>query len=153
MTRSIVAALIAGAVLVGCGDSKPAETQSAPAQGQSKQAQAQTQVCSARANIKKQLDTLSGMTASTFTLDAVKSSLRSITSSVKQITTAQRDLSGDRKQAVQQASSDFKGTIESVGSSLLKSLSATDAEQQLKAAAAQLQTGYKQALAPIDCGG
>lgn len=140
MSRSIVAiaiAVIAGALLAACG--------------QSKQDKAQSQVCSARADIKKQVDTLSGMTASTFTLDGVKSSLQSISGDVKKITDAQGDLSGDRQDKVKQANAEFKSSVQSVTGSLLRSLSLSGAQQQLKTAASQLRASYEKALAPIDC--
>ena len=138
MTRSIVVAAVTAAVLLaGCGESK--------------QDKATSQVCSARADIKKQVDTLSGMTASTITLNAVKSSLQGIGEGVTQIANAQGDLSSDRKAQVEQANSAFKSAVQSVSQTLLKSLSLSGARQQLKTAAAQLQSSYKQALAPIDC--
>jgi uncharacterized phage infection (PIP) family protein YhgE len=138
MTRSIVvAALTAAVLLAGCGESK--------------QDKATSQVCSARADIKKQVDTLSGMTASTITLNGVKSSLQGIGEGVTQIANAQGDLSSDRKAQVKQANSAFKSAVQSVSQTLLKSLSLSGAQQQLKTAAAQLQSSYKQALAPIDC--
>jgi uncharacterized phage infection (PIP) family protein YhgE len=138
MTRSIVvAALTAAVLLAGCGESK--------------QDKATSQVCSARADIKKQVDTLSGMTASTITLNGVKSSLQGIGEGVTQIADAQGDLSSDRKDQVKQANSAFKSAVQSVSQTLLKSLSLSGAQQQLKTAAAQLQSSYKQALAPIDC--
>jgi uncharacterized phage infection (PIP) family protein YhgE len=138
MTRSIVvAALTAAVLLAGCGESK--------------QDKATSQVCSARADLKKQVDTLSGMTASTITLNGVKSSLQGIGEGVTQIADAQGDLSSDRKDQVKQANSAFKSAVQSVSQTLLKSLSLSGAQQQLKTAAAQLQSSYKQALAPIDC--
>jgi hypothetical protein len=149
MTRSMIAvALTAGLLFAGCGDS---DKDNAAGQGGSQQDAKMSQVCAARADIKKQLDTLSGMTASTFTVAGVKTGLQSIRKDLTQIASAQRDLTGDRKQAVQQANSAFKTTVETVGGTLLKSLSASDASQQLKSAAAELKTGYEKALAPIDC--
>jgi outer membrane protein TolC len=137
VNRSIVVAAVAAALLCACG--------------QSKQDKAQSQVCSARADIKKQVDVLSNMTASTFTLDGVKSSLQSISGDVKQIASAQGDLSGNRRDQVKQANATFKGAVQDVRGSLLQSLSLSGAKQQLKTAASHLQASYKQALAPIDC--
>src|SRR5262245_54687743 len=149
MTRSMIAtALTVGLLFTACGDS--ADDQAA-SQGGSQQDKTMSQVCSARADIKKQVDTLSSLTASTVTLDGVKASLQSIRDDLQQIASAQGELTGDRKQAIQQANADFKTTLESVGSTLLKSLSASDAGDQLKSAATELKTGYEKALAPIDC--
>jgi hypothetical protein len=149
MTRSMIAVLLtAGLVFAGCGGS---DNDKAVSEGGSQQDQTMSQVCAARADIKKQLDTLTSMTASTFTADGVKTSLQSIRDDLKTLASAQRGLTGDRKQAIQQANSQFKTTVESVGSTLLKSLSASDAAAQLKSAAGELKTSYEKALAPIDC--
>ena len=52
---------------------------------------------------------------------------------------------------VKQANAEFKSTVQSVSGSLLRSLSLSGAQEQLKTAASQLRAGYQKALAPIDC--
>jgi hypothetical protein len=155
MKRLILSAAVASVLaLAGCGGSgsdgggSKAAKQSTP----SPQEQAQAQVCSARANIKKQVDALGAMTAGTVTVKGVQSSLRSISDSVAAIATAQRDLSPDRKQQVQDASAEFKAAVQKTASSLIKSVSLSDGKQQMQAAAQQLKGSYEQALKPIDCG-
>ena len=46
--------------------------------GQSEESKANDDVCSAKADIQKQVTSLQGMTASTFTVDAVTSDLKAI---------------------------------------------------------------------------
>jgi hypothetical protein len=155
-TRSIIASVLAaGAALAGCGGGSSSDDSKAQAASKtpSKQEQAQAQVCTARADIQKQVDALSTMTSGTVTVDGVKSSLKSIGDDVKTITTAQDDLSGERKQQLQQGVSAFKTSVEQVGRTLLKSLSVDDAKTQLQVATDQLATSFKQSLEPIDCSG
>jgi hypothetical protein len=156
MPRSIIAVAIAVIALAGCGGSNQdtgTQTPATPTQTTSKQGSAQTTVCSARADIKKQLDALSAMTKATVTVDGVKAGITSIREDLTKITSAQGELSGARKQQVEQANSAFKSDVTSIGGSLLKNISASQAEQQVHTAAAQLQNSYKQAMAPIDCSG
>ena len=88
--RTICGCVLALALLAGCG-------------GESAEDKAQSSVCDARADIQKQVDELDGLTAATVTLDGVKGNLDAISSDLKQIKDAQGDLSGDRKNEVDQA--------------------------------------------------
>ena len=119
--------------------------------GDSAEERAQKQVCSARADIKQQVDELKSTTVSTASLDGVQSNLQAIGKSLSQISGAQKDLKGDRKQDVQQATQTFKTEVASVGRELVASLSASDAKQQIQTALQGLASSYQKALAPIDC--
>jgi hypothetical protein len=119
--------------------------------GDSAEERAQKKVCSARADIKQQVDELKSTTISTASLDGVQSKLQAIGKSLSQISGAQKDLKGDRKKDVQQATQTFKTEVANVGRQLVTSLSAGDAEQQIRTALAGLASSYEKALAPIDC--
>jgi rRNA maturation endonuclease Nob1 len=119
--------------------------------GESKEDKAKSQVCDARANIQKQVDTLSGMTLSTATVDGVTNSLKSIQSSLGEIKDAQGDLNGERKQQVQQANQQFANSVKSIAQTVGRSLSLSEAGTQLKDATAQLASSYKQTLGKVDC--
>jgi hypothetical protein len=119
--------------------------------GDSAEERAQKQVCSARADIKQQVDELKSTTISTASLDGVQSNLQAIGKSLSQISGAQKDLKGDRKKDVQEATQTFKTEVANVGRQLVTSLSAGDAEQQIRTALDGLASSYAKALAPIDC--
>jgi hypothetical protein len=119
--------------------------------GDSAEERAQKKVCSARADIKQQVDELKSTTISTASLDGVQSDLQAIGKSLSQISGAQKDLKGDRKQDVQEATQTFKTEVANVGRQLVTSLSAGDAQQQIQTALQGLASSYQKALAPIDC--
>ena len=64
-------------------------------------------MCSARADIKQQVDELKSTTISTASLDGVQSNLQAIGKSVSQMVEAQKDLKGDRKKDVQDATQTY----------------------------------------------
>jgi len=140
MTPRLTAALVLVLVLAvsACG-------------GDSAEERAQKQVCSARADIKQQVDELKSTTVSTASLDGVQSNLQAIGKSLSQLSGAQKDLKGDRKQDVREATQTFKTEVANVGRQLVTSLSASDAEQQIRTALDGLASSYQKALAPIDC--
>src|SRR4029079_2334647 len=129
--------VVLAVVLAGCGDSKE-ET-------------AQSNVCDAKAGIQKQVDELEGMTASTVTLDGVKSSLQSIGDDLTKLKNAQADLSGDRKDEAEKAWQTFRTEVKSIRENLLTSLSAEDAKQQLTSSFDNLAASFRTAFAPVDC--
>jgi hypothetical protein len=129
--------VVLAVVLAGCGDSKE-ET-------------AQSNVCDAKAGIQKQVDELEGMTASTVTLDGVKSSLQSIGDDLTKLKNAQADLSGDRKDEAEKAWQTFRTQVKSIRENLLTSLSAEDAKQQLTSSFDNLAASFRTAFAPVDC--
>jgi uncharacterized protein YjbJ (UPF0337 family) len=119
--------------------------------GESKEDKAKSQVCDARADIQKQVDTLSGMTLATATVDGIQSSLKAIQSDLGKIKDAQGDLNGDRKQQVQQANEQFTSQLNSIVQSVGTNRSLSEAGPKLKDAATQLSSSYKQTLAKVDC--
>lgn len=141
MKPSIVVLLIALLATVGLG-----------ACGQSKQDKAKSTVCDARANISKQVDQLKGLTISTVTLDGVQNSLKAINSDLSKIKDAQGDLSGSRRQQVQDATKTFTSQVQNIAGSIGKSTSLSDAKAQLTSALQQLGDAYKQSFARVDCG-
>jgi Tfp pilus assembly protein PilP len=119
--------------------------------GESKADKAKSQVCDARADIQKQVDTLSGMTLATASVDGVKSSLKAIQSDLGKIKDAQGDLNGERKQQVQQANQQFESQLNSIVQSVGTNLSLSEAGTKLKDATTQLASSYKQTLGKVDC--
>jgi uncharacterized membrane protein YoaK (UPF0700 family) len=120
--------------------------------GQSQEDKAKAQVCDARADVQKQVTELSGLTASTATVDGVTANLQTIRDDLGKITDAQSNLSDDRRQKVQAANTAFTGQVKSVVQNVGRSLSVADAKTQLKDATTQLASSYKQTLGQIDCG-
>ena len=129
--------VVLAVVLTGCGDSKE-ET-------------AQSNVCDAKAGIQKQVDELEGMTASTVTLDGVKSSLQTIGDDLTKLKDAQGDLSGDRKDEAEKAWQTFRAEVKTIRENLLTSLSAADAKQQLTSSFDDLAASFRTAFGPVDC--
>ena len=129
--------VVLAVVLAGCGDSK--------------EEKAQSNVCDAKAGIQKQVNELEGMTASTVTLDGVKSSLQSIGDDLTKLKNAQADLSGDRKDEAEKAWQTFRTEVKSIRENLLTSLSAEDAKQQLTSSFDDLAASFRTAFAPVDC--
>ena len=129
--------VVLAVVLAGCGESKE-ET-------------AQNSVCDAKAGIEKQVQELDGLTASTVTLDGVKSSLQTIGNDLTKLKDAQGDLSGDRKDEAQKAWQTFRTEVKSIRENLLTSLSAADAKQQLASSFDALAASFRSAFEPVDC--
>jgi chromosome segregation ATPase len=140
MRPSIVFALIAVLAALGLG-----------ACGESTQDKAKSTVCDARADISKQVDQLKGLTVSTATVDGVQSSLKAINSDLSKIKDAQGDLSGSRRQQVQDATKTFTSQLQSIAGSVGRSTSLSEAKAQLTSALQQLGDAYKQSLAKVDC--
>ena len=129
--------VVLAVVLAGCGESKE-ET-------------AQNSVCDAKAGIEKQVQELDGLTASTVTLDGVKSSLRTIGDELTKLKNAQGDLSGDRKAEAEKAWQTFRAEVKNIRENLLTSLSAADAKQQLASSFDDLTASFRSAFDPVDC--
>lgn len=119
--------------------------------GKSEAAQANDDVCSAKADIQKQVTSLQGMTASTITVDAVTSDLKAIQTDLTKISDAIPKLADERKQQVQAANDSFKTEVTTVASTVLRSLSASDAQAQLQTAVTDLAAAYKTSFANVDC--
>ena len=119
--------------------------------GESKEDKAQKTVCSARADIKAQVDELKGMSVTTATLDGVRANLREIGAGLEKIAGAQSDLTGDRRQAVEQATQTFKSEVTGVTRELVTSVSLSDGKRQIQNALQGLSSSYQAAFAPLDC--
>jgi hypothetical protein len=119
--------------------------------GESKEDKAQKAVCAARADIKKQVDELKGMTVTTASLDGVQTNLRAIRDGLTKIADARGDLKGERREQVDKATRTFKGAVAEVGRELVKSVSVSDAKQQIQTALQGLASSYQAAFAPVDC--
>jgi chromosome segregation ATPase len=140
MRPTIAFALIAVLAALGLG-----------ACGESTQDKAKSTVCDARADISKQVDQLKGLTVSTATVDGVQSSLKAINSDLSKIKDAQGDLSGSRRQQVQDATKTFTSQLQSIAGSVGRSTSLSEAKAQLTSALQQLGDAYKQSFAKVDC--
>jgi hypothetical protein len=119
--------------------------------GESKSDKAQKQVCSARADIQKQVNTLTGLTPTTATVDGVKNSLGAIGDDLKTIAGAQGDLNDERKKQVQAANDQFSSEFTSIVASVGTGISISDAGTKLKAAAQELSAAYQKSFAKVDC--
>jgi flagellar hook-length control protein FliK len=120
--------------------------------GESDEDKAKSQVCDARADIEKQVDTLTGLTITSASVDQIQESLKAIGDDLKDMTDAQGDLDPDRKQQVETATKTFGSQVATIGQQVLSGLSGSDAQAQVESAVDDLAASYKQALAPIDCG-
>jgi hypothetical protein len=119
--------------------------------GESKEDKAKTTVCDARGDISEQVDKLKGLTISTVTVDGVQNSLKAINTDLSKIKDAQGNLSGDRRQQVQDATKTFTSQVKSIAGSVGKSTSLSEAKAQLTSALQQLGDAYKQSFAKVDC--
>jgi hypothetical protein len=119
--------------------------------GQSKEEQATNRVCDARADLSKQVDTLKGLTLSTATSSQIQDGLKAIGNDLKTITDAQGDLSGERKQEVEQANQAFAKEVKDVASTVLRETSTSEAKTRLTAAFQDLAATYEQSFAKVDC--
>jgi len=136
---AIVPLVVAAIALCACG-------------GESKADAATSTVCDARADIAKQVDSLSAMTAQTFTLDSATASLKAIRDDLSEVAGAQGDLSQDRRAQVQAANQQFKAQVQQVAGEVGRSLGAGEAKDQLTAAFDDLASTYRQTFAKVDCG-
>lgn len=134
---ALISVAVAGLIPLACGESD--------------EDKAKSQVCDARAGIEKQVDTLTGLTITTASVDQIQQSLKAIGDDLKDIADAQGDLSSDRKQQVETATQEFGSQLTTIGQQVLSGLSGGDAKAQAESALADLAASYKQALAPIDC--
>ena len=86
-----------------------------------------------------------------FPISSRSSSLKAIRSDLSKIKDAQGDLSGDRRQQVQEATKAFTAQVQSIAGSVVKSTSLSEAKTQLATALQQLGDAYKQSFAKVDC--
>ena len=133
----IVALLLAGLVLAGCGESS--------------QEKATAQVCSARSDIQKQVTMLSELTISTSVLSQAKEGLSAIGSDLKKIKEAQPNLEPARKQQVEAATHTFESQVSSIVTGFVSNPSLSNVEKQLKSSLTQYAKSFEKVLAPINC--
>jgi uncharacterized membrane protein len=147
--------------LFGCGSSSdgestpaqapteaPASATEAPASAPD---QAATQVCAARADIQTQVHTLTTLSAGSATKADVTSALDAITTDLQKIKDAQADLTPERKQQVQNATTAFETQLKAVVRQAVAARSKADAKTQAENAAASLKSAVSESLQPIDC--
>jgi hypothetical protein len=119
--------------------------------GDSKEEKAQDKVCDARASISKQVDTLKALTPATVTTDAVTKSLQTIRNDLSDIADARSDLNSDRRSEVEAANQAYAGSVRSIASQVVTSLSASDAKAALVTSLQQLATSYDKAFSRVKC--
>ena len=135
---TLSAALVAAAVVTGCG--------------QSKADKAKDQVCNARADLQKQVEQLSAMTPTTATVNGIRDNLQAIRNDLKKISDAQPDLNAERKQQVKDANAQFTSQLSETVSTIGSSLSGGEAKTQLQDATQALSASYRSSFARVDCG-
>ena len=79
------------------------------------------------------------------------SDLKAIQTDLTTIGDAIPKLADERKQQVQAANDSFKTEVNTVASTVLKSLSLSDAQAQLQTAASDLAAADKTSFAKVDC--
>jgi predicted nuclease with TOPRIM domain len=120
--------------------------------GQSAQDKAKKDVCNARADIEKKVNDLKGLTATSVSVDRVKSDLKAIKDDLKKIADAQDQLDPTRKKQVEKANETFKSQVSTLTQDLKSPEALKGAAAQLKTDIANLASAYKKTYAPIDCG-
>jgi archaellum component FlaC len=134
----VVLLLLAAGTAVGCGESD--------------EEKAQNDVCDARADLQKRVNNLAGLTLSTATVEGVQDDLNGIEDDLNKIKDAQGELNEERRQEVESATNEFTSQIEAIANGLTSDLSLSGAEAELRSAAQQLASSYRQTLAKVDCG-
>ena len=141
-------------LLSGCGsssDEPPASTQAPTQAPATPQDQASNAVCAARADIEAQVETLTTLSAGSATKADVTTALGAITKDLQTIKDAQADLTPERKQQVQDATTAFGTQLRDIAREAVAGLATTDAKTQAADAAASLKTAVTESLQPIDC--
>jgi Tfp pilus assembly protein PilP len=135
--RPVTIVLVVAVVAGGCGESKSDK--------------AMSQVCSARADIKEHVESLKATTPTTATTSAITDSLKAVRNDLATIADAQKDLSEDRRQEVQQANEAFAAQVRATLGDLGTTVSAENATAQLKASFEQLHATYAATFDKIEC--
>ena len=121
--------------------------------GESQDNKALSTICDARADIHDQIDTLKGIRTGETNGDEAQKAVLDIKGDISSITTAADDLSGDKREDMQNANQEFK---QSVGKSLQQlsrgNVSGAQASSQIGNATDDLESSYKETLENVDCG-
>jgi hypothetical protein len=151
-TRTVCACV--ALALCGCGsssDEKPTPSQAPTQAPASAQDQAASQVCAARADIQAQVETLTTLSAGSATKTDVTSALAAVGTNLQKIKDAQADLTPERKQQVQDATTAFGTQLQAIVRQAVSEGSTGDAKTQATNAAASLKSAVTESLQPIDC--
>ena len=97
------------------------------------------------------MDTLTTLSAGSATKADVTSALEAITTDLQKIKDAQADLTPERKQQVQDATTAFGTQLKDIARQTVAGLATTDAKTQAEDAAASLKSAVTESLQPIDC--
>ena len=119
--------------------------------GDSAADRALSDVCDARADIARQTEELRGMTAAEVAGGAARDGLAAIRSDLSTIGTAQKELSDERREQVQQANDAFSTELRSIASEVALGLGREDAGDQARAALQSLTDAYRETYDRIDC--
>jgi hypothetical protein len=139
MSARLAALLVIVVALGACGD------------GESDQERAQNQVCDARADIQKQVEEIGSASLETATLGGIRQRLEAIRADLAKIAEARADLSAERREQVQSATSRFGRDVESVIDDLGSGGSLSGALTELQNSLVELRDSYQSSLATIDC--
>jgi hypothetical protein len=134
----VLAAVVAAAVLVACGESDEEKAQNA--------------VCDARADIEKRLDDLAGLTITSASIDQVTNNLEGIRDDLQTIADEQGDLEPERRQEVEQAGQQFRSELQKTAGDVVSgATSGEEAGASLKSSLEKLGQSFRTAYQPVDC--
>jgi hypothetical protein len=133
---ALLALLLPLALATGCGESE--------------QAKAEKTVCEGKKEINDAVTSLTSMTLTTVSADAVKGDVESIKAGLGKIQGAEDKLSGPHKEAVAKANTQFSTELSAIAHELT-SLSLPQALTKATASAEKLAASYKQTFAAITC--
>jgi ElaB/YqjD/DUF883 family membrane-anchored ribosome-binding protein len=119
--------------------------------GESAEEEALAEVCGAKADIAEQIDELQDTTVATATVDQVRGNLEAIQADLEQIVDATGDLATERRAQVEQATDDFRSSVDETLSNLGQSESLEAGRAQVSTAIDDLARSYEEALEPIEC--
>ena len=136
--RFVIAAVLAAALVAGCGDESAAD-------------KAKNQACDARADIGDQIDTLKGLSVSPDSVDQAQEAIGKIDDDLKQITEALPDVEGDLKDQLQTANASFADSVRQITSDITSAEDIPSALDSLGSAASSLESSYREAFGDVSC--
>jgi hypothetical protein len=139
MRRAAAALAVSALVASGCGGDDDAE-------------RAQTQVCDARADLTRHTEALADLTVAEVTGGQVGESIEAIRADLAAIADAQRELSDERREQVQQASDTFAAELRDAATQVATgAVGGGRAAEAARTALAALATTVREAYDRIDC--